>query len=135
MSKPTIHLLITHPRIDPMSISAQLGIEPSLMQKSGDPVVTPHGKKVGGKYQITKWQHRIEIDNETNWNNALAILIKKLVDQTDFFTMIRSEGGKTSIFVAATNVPHAALEVSPEMLNTMAGAQVHFGFDIFSTAE
>jgi hypothetical protein len=126
-------VLISHPDIDPNSISTRLGLKPTLMQKAGEQVITPRGKKVGSRYAVSKWQYIKQLGIDSDWWKELDPLLGELSQHSDFFHRIDAEGGKTLIYFTATDFPRAVLEVEPALLSLMAEIKISFGFEFITT--
>lgn len=125
-----LKLLIIHPSIEPNQISKNLALEPSLTQKKGDQVITPQGVKMSHQYKVSRWQYTKHL--EKDWENELNILVKSLKNSSEFLQQIVSEGGKNIIFFAATNFPHATLEMDLDVMQMMVNMRISFGFEFFT---
>jgi hypothetical protein len=132
MNNPTLVLLISHPNLEPKKITNNLLLIPDSTQMRGDPVITPTGYVVGGKYAYTKWWYEILLTDNSNIKNEFDSLINHLYSHRKFINSISDEKGRTIVFF---NIPREVkfnFGVNPEMMMKMAEMKIDFGFEVFS---
>lgn len=126
--------LVTHPDIDPELITNVLALEPSLTQKTGNPVVTPRKTLTGSHYAVSKWQYSHSLALTSDLREELRSLIDRLYGHAEFIKRIVDEGGRSLVYFSSTDSPHIALEIDVDILYKMAEMNVMFGFEFFSSA-
>ncbi len=132
MEEFTLICLIYHPTIDPSIITNKLALKPNIIQKNGDQIVTPKGKKMGGVYSGSKWSHKIELDNSESLNNKFIFLIDHLFLRKDFFCTINDEGGSSIIYLNLSNPESFGFNINVETMKKIVNMKMDFGFEIFN---
>lgn len=135
MEKHTLNLLVSHPTIDPKSITDSLELEPYVVQRSGDQITTPVGTQLSGRYTVTKWSYLINLDKYEEFCDELYLLIEHLFARKEFFLNLKEEGGKCEVFFRISNPKYCNGLVNAEMLGKMSLMQMEFGFEIFIDQE
>ena len=133
-NKVSFICLITHPNIDPDSITNSLSLQPSLTQKAGTQVVTPKKTRVNDYYVLSKWQYKKALSIDADILGELASFLDHLHCSSDVLRGIAKEGGKTHIYLTGTDLPHISLEIDTDLLEKMLDMKIHFGFEFFSAS-
>jgi Domain of unknown function (DUF4279) len=101
----TVSLRIRHPTIDPLTITATLGLEPQHTWQAGQPRCDPAGAEVGGAHRDSYWLGRLMEEPQLSSAGASleAVILKILSNlrraQT-FLEQLDAEGGVAELLVS-----------------------------------
>ena len=123
--------LVSHPKLDPTSVSQRLDLKPYLLQTAGQQVVTPKGTATGSNYAQSKWGYKTEVAEIGELDRRLTELVDRLYASKQFIREISTSGGRVRVFMNLPNPGAFALEVPPEILRKLADMGIHFGLEIF----
>jgi len=123
--------LVSHPKLDPTTVSQQLGLKPYLLQTVGQQVVTPKGKATGSNYAQSKWGYKTEVAVVGDLDRSLTELVDRLYVSKQFIREISTNGGRVRVFMNLPKPDSFAFEVPPEILRKLADMGIHFGLEIF----
>jgi hypothetical protein len=131
-----ISLRLWHPSMDPRSISQTLGMEPRHSSKAGEPRCTPKGSLLEGVYRETYWSTSLLPDGEhssegTQLEDYLGHLLDQLVKYTEFFSRIRSDGGRVELFVGTYGSRNFGFEFAPHILRSLVEIGLTFSLDVY----
>jgi hypothetical protein len=88
----SVGILIQHPSIDPQKITVELGITPTTIARSGEPVITPIGRKTRG---ITSGLRGVILTMMSPRRLVFALttcLRRSEIIETSFAKLFRMEG-------------------------------------------
>lgn len=131
MEELALVCLISHPEIDPDSVTNKLGLEPYLSQKKGQNVTTPDGRVTGSKYEMNKWGYKTELAARNDLGKRVEELIDHLYESRAFVRKVSEDGGRVSVFLNVPKPSSLALMMTPEALSKIGEMRIRFGFEIF----
>jgi Domain of unknown function (DUF4279) len=131
MEKITLICLVSHPKLDPESVSQRLELKPYLIQRAGREVVTPRGRDTGRTYTESKWGYKVDVADIGDLDRRLAELVDRLHESKQFIQEISASGGRVLVFINLPNPGSLAFETTPETLRKLADMGIRFGFEIF----
>src|SRR5262247_643385 len=95
-----VELLVVHPTIDPLEISAALGLDASNMHRVGERRITVRGTPLEGTYRDSRWRHSIRHEvKDQFFADKVQDLVNRLVPHKKFLHHLRATGGRTSLIV------------------------------------
>lgn len=131
-------LCITHPSIDPETISIKLGQIPTTSRRAGQQRVTPTGRRLNYKNKETYWSLRLHEEKVLTSKNieleaSLQEWIDRLQPQEAFFLELINSGGYIELFIgwfAEGNNFGASLP--PTLLRQATKLNIAIGLDIYT---
>jgi Domain of unknown function (DUF4279) len=127
-----VELFIVHPTIDPMEISAALGLTPNFMNRVGDQRKTPKGALLPGKYKDTRWRHSRRYEVSAQWFVDKVIeLIDYLEPHRAFLSKICSTGGGASIVIQFLGDGYFGDEIPRDVLARIVNLDLDIGIECF----
>jgi hypothetical protein len=128
-----ISLRIRHPALDPADMTSALGINPSRFWRVGERRHTPKGDLLEGIYRENYWTARLAEGHWPDQDLATAIgnLLNPLAVHRDFFHRIRSEGGRTELFVGWFFDGQSGGLFSSDLLARFADLKVDLSLDVY----
>jgi hypothetical protein len=128
----TLTCLISHPELDPKTVSDELNMTPIGAHRKGEQILTPEGQETGDTYKVGKWAFRIELAGIDDLERALTELIGRLYPSKHFIRDITKSGGRVVVFFNLPNPTPLAFQVSPDTLKKISEMGGHFGFEVFA---
>jgi hypothetical protein len=127
-----VELFIVHPTLDPVEITAELGLEPQNSHRVGDPRQTPKGNLLPGVYRDTRWRHSIELELKDQWfSEEVTKLVDRLIPHRAFLKNLRATGGKAQIAVQFFDAYYGD-EIDRETLKKLVDLELDIGIECFS---
>ncbi len=122
-----IQLLVSAPQLDPDELGRALGLQPSLVLKAGDPVVTPKGRQTGDFHRATSWSLLCETasDDAEGVASEIRRLVHAVARAGPMLRRIRSAGGRAYLTIYVSSP--CALEIAVEDLGVLRESQVALG--------
>ena len=127
----SIGCIITHPSLDPNSITQNVNLKPTLTQKGGNQVTTPSHPVENSFYKFSKWQYIKELSYDDDLKIELQMLVDHLFSSVEFLNKVTSEGGSIEIFFRLTNPAHRAMMVDSNLMKKIGEINASFGFEEF----
>lgn len=131
-----IRLRIWHPSIDPKLITKNLGIQPHICAKVGQPRTTPKGNRLSGKYAESYWsgipfdcREYCSTDNQAE--DALSGIVESLEPHSKFLNRLHEEGGRLLLEICSYSSRNYAFEFSPELLKRVASIGLSLVHDVY----
>lgn len=126
-------VLIQHPDIDPVRISARLGLEPTRMGRSGEPVILENGRRTGANHRWSSWSYFIDFEGEI-LEQEVTSLVRKLIPHRLFFEEMEHDGGRIMFIFRVDQNKHTVCSISPDMLLELSNLKVRLEFEVFKSA-
>lgn len=129
-------LFIVHPNVDPADITAALGLQPSVMQRSGAPRKTPVGRRLSGQYSDTRWRHSTTYYTESQrFSDQLSAFVDELCHNKRYFSYIHSTGESIKLILQFLGDGYYRDVLSQQTLAKMAELGVGFGIECFGVPQ
>ena len=135
MLKSSLICLIWHPSIDPKLVSENLGLDPYITQKAGEPITTPQGVRVGGTYKVSKWNHIVRLKSSNSLLDQLDLFIDHLLTNREFIRSISQEGGEVSLYFNLVCPEYSNLVIKPKIMEKLVDMKIEFGFEVFGITQ
>jgi hypothetical protein len=131
----TISLRIRHPRIDPATITATLGIEPQHTWRAGEPRCDAAGAELGGAYHDSYWMRRLmeEPQLSSAGVSVESVLLKTLSHLRrvqPFLEQLNAEGGVAELHVSLYARDDFRLELPADSLTLLARLHLAVALDV-----
>ncbi len=131
-----VSLRIFHPTINPEEITHILSLTPARTCKVGAPRQTPKGKPLEGIYRETYWYAELVPESErcstdTLLEEFLSDVSQQLRPHSQFFARIRTEEGRTELFIGTFGDRNYGFEFSPQLLASFSELGISLSFDIY----
>jgi hypothetical protein len=112
--------------MNPREITEELGITPTKSWKDGDPVVTPVGRHVGGKYRWSSWGYAHEFHPVGGGRplDGVVEVIQLLHRSRDFLARLSREGARLHFSVIVSG------ELSDELEAKSLAMLAEMGFNL-----
>jgi len=125
-----VSLRVTHPYVDPAVITAELGMEPDVVHRTGDPRVAPKGTQLQGVHSQSYWSCRVQMD-ATRLPEIIARTNAQLLKKAAFLEKLTETGGKLEYFVGWYPSPHAGETLDWALLEQCGRLRVNLAFDVY----
>jgi hypothetical protein len=130
-----VELFIVHPTLDPLEISAALGLEAQFSSRVGDQRKTPEGQPLSGVYRDTRWRHSRRHETSDQWfANDIAALIDDVERRKAFLGELRATGGKACLILQFLGDGRFGDKIPHSMLARLADLKLDFGIECFCDA-
>jgi hypothetical protein len=127
-----VELFIVHPTLDPVDISAAIGLEAHFSHRVGDRRKTPKGDFLSGNYVDTRWRHRIRHDVTGQWFAEQVVqFVNSLEAHRAFFANLKSTGGKASIVIQFLGDGYFGDEVPTTALAKLVDLELALAIECF----
>lgn len=131
-----VAIRIWHPGIDPVIISAKLGLVPWQQSRAGEPRVTPKGRPLGGIYAESHWSadpfsHGEYLSQEDSVEDVLMDVVEHLAPHKAFLLLLREQGARLHLQVSTHSNRNYALVLAPELLAQCAQLGMCFVHDAY----
>lgn len=126
---PRLALRILHPTLDPGVITRVLKIEPTLVQRSGDAVITPKGTRSGDTYKVSKWILTQEAANPFS-GGEMGGIIDALEANAVSLADVLDGRGSIQIYISLRGDTHIGDMMSAENLSRLARLRLEIGFEV-----
>ena len=135
-----ISLRITHPIVDPKEITREIGLEPHVSWKVGDPRISPKGTSIGGIRKESYWTAHPHTEKRLHSKNMhLEEYIEKLTSDLkthkEYFAEIRSGGGNIEYFIGLFGAGNIGNVFVSDLLSEIGGLGIDLSFDIYAGEE
>ena len=134
----SVSLRISHPRMDPSTLTKSLRLKPSNSWKAGEPRRTPTGNSLKGVNRGSFWtarlvQKRFATTPRRSLEVALAAEVRRLRKHRALFRRIQRAGGRTELFVGifGENGFNFGGELDTELLGGLTSLGLSLGLDIY----
>ncbi|MGF1622822.1 MAG: hypothetical protein ACFCUR_19720 [Rhodomicrobiaceae bacterium] len=95
-----LDLFIVHPSYDPADINTQVGMEGHIVQRVGDPRITPKGTRLPGRYPETRWRHCLKYEKKDQYyETEVTGFVNRLEARKVFFFELFATGGRGSLII------------------------------------
>jgi hypothetical protein len=131
----TVSLRIRHPRIDPATITATLGIQPQHTWRAGQPRCDPAGAELGGAHHDSYWMGRL-MDEPQLSSDSVSVegvilkTLRQLRRAQPFLEQLRAEGGVAELFVSLYARDDFRLELSSDSLILLGRLHLAVALDV-----
>ena len=95
----SVSLRINHPSAASRTITAALGLPPSITRDVGEQRASPNGQLLDGINDETFWVHRFGLTGEGSLESCLQSLLMELETRRVFFEECDSAGARCELFV------------------------------------
>ena len=132
----SVSLRISHPTINPDTITMKLGIQPFREWMAGEPRLTPKGQKLKGINRETYWVaelHREKslLSRKVELEDFLAEQLTRFKKMERYFRHIRRTGGRVEFFVGLFCEKNMGAEFPSWLLATMGKLSIELSLDIY----
>jgi len=134
----SVSLRISHPSMDPTTLTKSLRLKPSNAWKAGEPRRTPTGKPLKGNNRSSFWtarliQKRFATTPSRSLEAALATEVQRLKRHGALLRRIKKGGGRTELFVGIFGENgFFGGELDTKLLADLSKLGLSLGLDIYS---
>jgi len=131
----TISLRIRHPRIDPATITAALGIQPQHTWQEGQPRCDASGMELGGAHHDSYWigglMDEPQVSSGTvSVEGVMLKALSQLRRAQSFLEQVNAEGGVAELLVSLYARDDFRLELPPDSLTLLGRMHLAVAIDI-----
>ena len=126
-----IRLLYRHPRINPETITKNLGLNPDSSWVVGAPRKTPAGNALTGTYADSMWCHSHNVLGRRSFSEDIGRLIRILERHSDFVENITEDGGSARLIINLPGDTSIGDEIPWTDLSRMSRLKLCLGFEVF----
>ena len=132
----SVSLRISHPTINPDTLSKRLGLQPSRKWMAGERRSTPKGDELKGINKETYWTadlHREKslLSRKMALEDFLAKQLVRLKKVEKYFRHIQKTGGRIEFFVGLFCDKNMGAEIPSSMLAAMGKLGIDLSLDIY----
>lgn len=120
----TLH--ISHPKIDPDTITSVLNRKPSNSHRRGKPRITPNGQALTGIWPENYWKCALLTHDQQDITEFLTELIQDFYPHQEFLRKVSESGGEVCIFLGVFSDRCCAHQFNRRLLRSLAD----IGFDL-----
>lgn len=95
----SVALRVAHPTYKPEVISDALGMTPDVANCVGSARATPTGSPLEGEYKETYCAFTLQSKQEGYFVDGVRVLIPLIESHADFFSDVKSTGGKSELYI------------------------------------
>jgi hypothetical protein len=121
---------IFHPSIAPEEVSDNLGMEPKLSWKVGDPCTAPSGALFKGTRERSYWYASGAFTGKT-FGKEINDLLHVLAPARKFLRRITAEGGRSEIYVQLPGGMNIGDTLDSETLAIMVDSKISLAIEVF----
>jgi hypothetical protein len=126
-----VRLLIRHPHIDPDSITAKLGLSPSVSHMVGHERKTPTGTPLPGVHKRTTWSYSVRVEGKRFFSEDVADLVSRLEESAAFLRELTDTGGSAELSVSLPGDVNIGDVIRWPDLQKIASLRIDFGVEVF----
>jgi hypothetical protein len=131
----TVSLRIRHPRVDPATITATLGIQPQHTWQAGQPRCDPAGMELGGKYHDSYWMGGLTDEPQlSSASVSVEAVILKILSQLrrahSFLEDLNAQGGVAELLVSLFARDDFRLELPSDSLTLLGRLHLAVTLDV-----
>jgi hypothetical protein len=131
----TISLRVRHPRIDPVTITQTLGIQPQHTWQAGTPRLGPAGESRDGLYRESYWMGRLMEEPQlssaqVSVEGVLLDILGHLRRSQSFLERLDADGGVAELYVSLFARADFRLELSAPTLALLGRLGLAVALDI-----
>ncbi len=130
-----VSLRIRHPKIDPATITAMLGIQPQHTWRAGQPRCDAAGAELGGVYHDSYWMGRLMDEPQLSSESASVegVIITTLIHlrrAQSFLEQLSAEGGVAEMLVSLYAREDFRLELPSDTLTVLGRLHLAISLDV-----
>jgi hypothetical protein len=131
----TISLRIRHPRIDPATITAALGIEPQYTWQAGQPRFDAEGIELGGAHHDSYWMGRLMDEPQissgpVSVEGVMLKTLSRLRRAQSFLEQLNAEGGVAELLVSLYARDDFRLELPSDAVTSLGRLHLAIALDV-----
>lgn len=131
----TVALRIRHPTVDPLTITATLGLQPQHSWQAGQPRRDPAGAEVGGAHRDSYWMGRLMEEPQLSSDSVSleGVIVKTLSNLRrvqPFLEQLNAEGGVAELLVSLYARDDFRLELPPDSLTLLGRLHLAVVLDV-----
>jgi hypothetical protein len=131
----TVYLRIRHPKIEPATITKELGIAPQHTWKAGDPRRNPSGEDQAGVYRESYWMGRLMDEPQLSSarmsvESELLQTLNQLRRSQPFLEQLSADGGVAELSVSLFARENFRLELSADTLALLGRLRLAVALDV-----
>ncbi|MGK9165750.1 DUF4279 domain-containing protein [Inquilinus limosus] len=131
-----VELFIVHPTMDPVDITAALGLEPSHVHRVGDDRKTPKGTPLPGQYRDTRWRYGIRHDiRGQHFRHQVAALLDQLGSRKSFLAELRATGGEAMLIVQFLGDGYFGDVLPLSLMSRLIDLQLDLGLEVYTVPQ
>jgi Domain of unknown function (DUF4279) len=131
-----VQLFIIHPSLDPSTISAELGLEPTVQHRVGGARKTPKGTSLPGNYPDTRWRYSERHHVREQWFvGRIDELLERLMPHKAFLLDLRTDGGTAYLIVQFLGDGYFGDALSRQTLVKMVELGLDFGIEVYEVPQ
>ncbi len=132
----SVSLRISHPTINPDTITVKLGIQPFRKWMAGEPRLTPKGQTLKGINKGTYWVAELHkekslLSRKMALEDFLAEQLARFKPMRKYFGHIRKTGGRIEFFVGLFCDKNMGAEFPSSLLETTGKLGIDLSLDIY----
>jgi len=134
--KYSVSLRVSHPTVNPDTITQKLGLQPFRKWMAGEARSTPKGTKLKGINRETFWAAELHrgkslLSQKMALEDFLAEQLVRLKKVEKYFRHIRTTGGRIEFFVGLFCEKNMGAEVPSSLLAAMGKLGIDLSLDIY----
>ena len=131
----TVSLRIRHPTIDPLAITATLGLQPQHSWQAGQPRCDPAGEELGGAHRDSYWIARLREEpllssDSISLEGVLLKTLSNLRRAQAFLEQLNAEGGVAELLVSLYARDDFRLELTSDSLALLGRVRLAVVLDV-----
>ena len=130
-----IRLLIVHPSLESKLITNALGIAPSHAHKSGDPLPTPVGTPLSGKWPDSRWSYSFYDLDGLKIHESIEKALEQIASNKRFWSELNETGGSAQLVLSLTGEVYQGDTISPDLLRRLAALGIGLGIEIYAVPQ
>lgn len=130
-----IVLLIKHPSIDPEVITKQIGLEPFMVRRFGEPRMTPKGTQLEGDWEDSAWSCRFEYEDKRAFFESVDRLIVELEPHHEFLSHLVLDGGNICLIVNLPGERNIGDVLNWKLMERITNLKIDIGIEVFPSID
>lgn len=115
----SVALRVMHPTYRPEVIESALGMRPDVANCVGSARTTPAGHPLEGEYKETYCAFTLQSKREGYFVDEVRALLPKIGLHANFFSDVKSSGGKSELYIGVFVEESAGFTLSAEDMATL----------------
>ena len=116
-------------------ITNALGIAPSHAHKSGDPLTTPVGDALPGKWPDSRWSYSFYDLDGLKIHESIEKALERISSNKRFWSKMIDTGGSAELILSLTGETYQGDSLSPDLLRRLAALGIGLGIEIYAVPQ
>ncbi|MBS1993582.1 MAG: DUF4279 domain-containing protein [Cyanobacteria bacterium SZAS LIN-3] len=131
--KYNLSLRVFTKTVEPADICAQLGLEPSIMRKTGERRTAPNGVPLEGVNDCSFCLFRLSQLEDELLADMIERISSTLLPHQELFHRIGNTGGKVSFYIGWFSKGNTAEDFPSSLLKRLGALGIDLEFDIYGS--